>query len=438
MNLRELLQRRAQLVAQGRALLDVPAGENGDLSQEQRTQYDAIWVDINKLNEQITRLEQQEAMERSLQAATTGAGAGRPEPGDGARTLPEFVSRGMRHIRENSPELFEEPLWRQLFPYATDDYRGLFRRALRTVGAQRDMQLGPAMRALSAAEDIYGGYLVTPVQFVDRLIQAVDNLVYIRQWASVFSVPNADSLGAVSLDNDPADPTWTSELAIGTEDSTMSLGKRELHPHPLAKYIKISRTLLRKVPDVEALVRSRFAYKFGVVMENNYLNGTGAGQPLGVFTASDNGIPTTRDVSTGNTATEMRFDGLIEAKFSLKTQYWPQARWLFHRDGVKQIARLKDGEGQYIWRESVRVGEPDRILGFPCFMSEYTPSTFTTGQYVGIVGDFSFYWIADSLQMELLRLVELYAASNQVGIIARAESDGMPVLGEAFARVKLG
>jgi HK97 family phage major capsid protein len=300
----------------------------------------------------------------------------------------------------------------------------------------RGVAQAPELRALQADSDIYGGYMV-PMQQVDGLIQNVDNLVYMRQWATVYAVPNADSLGAVSLDNDPADPTWTSELDIGTEDSTMSLGKRNLHPHPLAKYIKISRTLLRKVPDVEGLVNERLGYKFAVTEENSYLNGDGSNEPLGIFTASDDGIPTSRDVSTGNETTSIKFDGMIEAKYTLKTQYWPRARWLFHRDGVKQIAKLKDGEGQYIWRESVRVGEPDRILGIPAYMSEYAPNTFTTGQYVGALGDFSNYWIADSLTMAMQRLVELFAATNQVGIVGRLESDGMPVLSEAFVRVTL-
>lgn len=305
---------------------------------------------------------------------------------------------------------------------ANEEYRQRFRRYI---------------RALQVDSDTAGGYLTVPVQMVDRLIQAVDNAVFIRQWATTFAVPNADSLGAPSLDNDPADPTWTSELKIGSEDSTMDLGRRELNPHPLAQFIKVSRTLLRKVPSVEALVTQRLGYKQSVVAENAYLNGTGANQPLGVFTADDLGIGTGRDVSSGNTTTSIKFDGLISAKYTLKAQYWPRARWTFHRDGVKQIAKLKDGNGQYIWRESVRVGEPDRVLGFPVFMSEYVPNTFTTGLYVGILGDFSFYWIADALDMDMQRLVELYAATNQVGFIIRSESDGMPVLGEAFVRVTL-
>jgi HK97 family phage major capsid protein len=61
---------------------------------------------------------------------------------------------------------------------------------------------------------------------------------------------------------------------------------------------------------------------------------------------------------------------------------------------------------------------------------------FTTGLYVGIVGDFSNYEIVDALDMQLQVLMELYAETNQNGYILRAETDGMPVLAEAFARVK--
>ena len=69
--------------------------------------------------------------------------------------------------------------------------------------------------------------------------------------------------------------------------------------------------------------------------------------------------------------------------------------------------------------------------------SEWAPSTFTTGQYVGLLGDFKHYWIADALSMQIQRLNELYAETNQDGFIARYEGDGAPALAEAFARVAL-
>ena len=107
------------------------------------------------------------------------------------------------------------------------------------------------------------------------------------------------------------------------------------------------------------------------------------------------------------------------------------------RDAMRQIAKLKDGEGQYLWRPGLTANEPDTLLNRPLNISEYAPNTFTTGLYVGLFGDLSYYWITDLLDLQIQRLVELYAATNQDGFIVRYEGDGMPVLEEAFARVTL-
>lgn len=419
MNTVEIRQKRAGLVAEARAIVDA-----GDMNAEAEARYDALMTEVTKLGDQIQRAERVQSLEAEL---ATSQGAFKPETSERGG-VPKFESRGLQGLDAGT---FQQPEWRQLEKTTKPEYRSAFRSwmGLRENRAE--------MRALQADLDVSGGYLVAPMQFVDTLIKAVDNMVFMRGLATQFSVPNAESLGAPSLDADPADPAWTAELAIGTEDSSMTFGRRELHPHPLAKYIKISRKLIQKVPGVENLVAQRLGYKFAVTLENAYLNGNGAGQALGVFTASALGISTGRDVSTGNTTTNIQFDGLLEAKYTLKGQYWPKARWIFHRDGVKKIAKLKDGDGQYIWRPDVRSGEPDVLLGVPVLMSEYAPNTFTTSLYVGIIGDFSNYWIADSMQLEFQRLVELYAATNQVGWIGRIETDGMPVLEEAFVRVKL-
>jgi HK97 family phage major capsid protein len=277
-----------------------------------------------------------------------------------------------------------------------------------------------------------------PEQLANQLIKAIDDDVFIRGLATKFQVPNAQSLGAPSLDNDPADADWTTELSTGSEDSTMSFGKRKLEPHAFAKRIKISNDLLRSgMMNPEQLVLSRLAYKFGITEEKGFMLGNGSGQPLGLFTASADGISTGRDVSTDNTTTAITFDGLLNAFYSVKSAYQRNGSWLFHRDAIKMIAKLKDGNGQYIWNASVVEGRPDTIQSRPVFSSEYVPNTFTTGLYVGMYGDFSNYWIADAMDLQIQRLDELYAETNQIGFIGRAAADGMPVLEEAFARIAL-
>jgi HK97 family phage major capsid protein len=158
---------------------------------------------------------------------------------------------------------------------------------------------------------------------------------------------------------------------------------------------------------------------------------------LGVFVASNDGIGTGRDVSTGNTTSAITYAGLVSAKMKLKAQYRSKANWLFHRDAMSMILKLTDDQNRPIWQPDMRLDMPDRVLNVPVWESEYVPNTFTTGLYVGLIGDFQHYWIAESLQTEIAVASELYMATNQNGYFCRVEFDGQPVLDEAFARVKL-
>jgi HK97 family phage major capsid protein len=307
-------------------------------------------------------------------------------------------------------------------------------------------------RALQADLDIVGGYTVMPEQFVQQILKAADNYLYLRQLATIFKVQNAQTLGVPSWDTDPDDADWTSELQTGNEDSAARTGKRELRPVPLAKRIKISNRLVNissvtgvmSVNDesqngqgsgFENFVTGRLGYKFAVTMEKAGMTGTGVGQMLGLFTASTRGVTTSQDVNTGST-TGFTFDGLIEARYSLKAPYQERAQWLFSRPGLRRIRQLKDSYGQYLWQPSLTAGEPNRLLDSPIIMSEYVPSTFSSNAYVGMYADFSWYFIAESMNFEMRRLEELYAETNQIGYIARLEADGMPAMAEAFSRLK--
>lgn len=409
----ELRQKRAKCIADARALNDLVQKESRDFTPEEQTAWDKHMDEAGKLQQRYEREERLDQIESDLN-----------ESDYTAREERSMQPAGQNGETPNQPS----------DPRSRPEYRDAFRNYL-THGMG---SISPnERRALVAGNDLQGGYIYAPTQFVSTLIKAVDNMVWIRQWATVMQVQGADSIGMPTIDNDPADADWTAEIKTGSEDSTMSFGGRSLTPHPLAKRIKISETLLRRAPNAEQLVIDRLAYKFGITKEKAYLFGSGTRQPLGIFVASSQGISTARDVSTDNTTTEMTADGLINAKYALKGQYWPRAKWLFHRDGQKQIAKLKDTTNQYLWRESVRAGEPDTLLNLPIHMSEYVPNTFTTGLYVGALGDFSMYHIAQALGFTIKYLSELYAETNQIGLIGREEEDAMPALEEAFVRVKL-
>ena len=414
MTSRELRQAAKQLIAEARQIQDAADAEERALTAEEQTNFDKYMDDALEKREAAERLERLEDAEReAAESVDNQSHEQRAEaPTDGREQLGDDVdARAQRYAEAYTRAMFYRP---------------------------EDGPDSSELRALQADLDVSGGYTVAPPQFITRLIQAVDNLTFMRGLSTVIPVTSSDAIQGVSLDTDPADPAWTAEIGALSEDSSMAFGGRSLTPNQLTKLLKISDKLMMvSALPIEQIVRERLAYKLAVTFENVYQNGTGAGQPLGVFTASAQGISTSRDVSTGNSTTAFTVDGLKEAKYSLKAQYWPRLNWLFHRDAVKMAAKLKDGEGRYIWEESVVRGEPASLLGFPVRMSEYTPSTFTTGLYVGALGDFSNYWIAELQSMRIQRLDELYAGNSQVGFKLNAWADGMPVLEEAFARVTL-
>lgn len=403
-DVKELRNKRGKLVADARALLDNAEADKRSLTTDEQTQWDTMIADQERIGQDIEREERQIELDRKM------------------------AEEALRNKDDRRADHNED----RKNPRGTDEYRNAFNAMLR--GGVQSLN-SDQVRALSAGAGSEGGFLILPEQTVNTLIKAVDDEVQIRQWATKFVMTSAASLGAPSLDADPADADWTGEILTGNEDTAMAFGKRELVPNPLAKRIKVSNKLLRQVPSVESVVMSRLGYKFGVSEEKAYMTGNGSKKPLGLFTASNDGVPTSRDVVTGS-ATDFTFDGLISAKYALKAGYQKNAKWMFHRDGVSKIAKLKDTTNQYLWQPSKKEGEPDMLLGLPVYQSEFVPNTFTTGLYVGMLADFSYYWIVDALDIQIQRLVELYAETNQTGFIGRKETDGMPVLAEAFSRIK--
>jgi HK97 family phage major capsid protein len=62
---------------------------------------------------------------------------------------------------------------------------------------------------------------------------------------------------------------------------------------------------------------------------------------------------------------------------------------------------------------------------------------FKDNELVATIGAFQYYWIVDSLNLSIQRVNELYLETDQTGFIGRKETDGMPVLAEAFIHLKI-
>ena len=427
-----LITERATLWESNKKILDLVESEERDCSGEETQEWERQTERIEVCNDQIALLDKQREQNRLMnegRGRITDAQAGmteQPPPIDGAGGGPiEIMYRGEPLDRGH-------PGYASMVERATSEYQKQFQTYLRT---------GEIGAVLKTTDDASGGTLTTTVM-LEQLIKFVDDAVVMRQLGTVLPpLTRAISLGVPSWDTDPSDYDWSAEIPATdiAEDTSPRTGNRELVPHLCTKRVDISQKLLRaSVIPMETLLNQRLAHKHAITEENAFLTGDGADQPLGIFTANANGISTGRDVAgVSGVASALDANDFSNLLFFLKPQYQRRATFLMHRDAVKKAMQLTDGESRYIWQPGLQQGVPNMILGVPVVQSELVPNTFTATNYVIMCADFSLYWIVDSLQFTIQRLDEIAALQNKVVFLGRKETDGMPVLEEAFARLQM-
>jgi len=298
---------------------------------------------------------------------------------------------------------------------------------------------GKVNAELTSGSDEKGGYTV-PAQLMEAWLRALDTATFVRRISQREFITRAGHLSAGVLQDEDSDAAWlAAENETLSEDTSTTFEGRQFIPHLMGKFFKISRNLRRTGGRAFIdRILSRMALHHARPQEKAFLIGSGVGQPLGIFTASAQGISTARDVSEGNTIMELTHDGLVNALFSLEAQYQPGAVWVMHRDVAKQVHKQKGGNGRPIYVFGKGTDQTDTLLGKPVYLTEYGPNTFTTGKYLAVVGDFhAGYVVVDGLQLDIQILEERFSETHEVGVIGRSECDGGPYNEKAFARVKL-
>jgi len=398
--------------------MDLATTEKRELTAEENAKVDLIHVDVDKL---LAEAEVEE--KRAAKQSELNAGFHTPE--QSASRRPDLENAANTGKSEN--------------PRASKKYSEAFASYLR----HGEDRMPIEQRAtLQQDNDIGGGFFATSETLLLSILKTADNILPIRNLATVYQVNRGGTLGQVTLDGDITAFSFgeAGELTTAVEDTGLAFGKRELRPRDLKrKLIKISKALLENSQiNVEQVVSDRVGYALAQGLDAAYCVGSGASGPLGLFTAHADGISTGRDVVTGS-ATGITADGLIDIQGTLKDQYDTNARWLFNREAITLIRKLKDGDQQYIWQPGLALGTQSTILGKPFIKGDNVPHVFTNGLYVGMYGDFSYYWIVDATSMSVQRLIETYALTGQIGLLFdNMAADAMPVLEEAFVRAKCG
>jgi HK97 family phage major capsid protein len=435
----EIREERATLIHEARATWTAAEAREGGATAEDRTAFDTAMDAADTMLARAKRLERLDAAEADLDKPAERRG----KPIEEERREREGRVRDAETAEGKTRKLMAYRHWLRCGE-VREDLRPEQRAASEMVSG-----LDAETRDTIIATASQGGYLVTPVQISDDIVAQMDNLVFVRELCrasgSITTVTSAQKLGIRQKTVRLNAADWTTEIGTVTADSNLAFGRRDLEPQQLTKLALVSIRTLMLSKDAEKEVNDDLAYQFSVAQENGFLNGSGSAQALGVFTPSASGIPTTQDV-TAASATVIAGDDLINVKFSLKQMYLkgPSVSWILHRNIVKSIRKIKvsstggtAGDQQYVWTPGLTEGAPDRVLDIPYGISEYAPSVQTTGLYTAVLGNFRYYRIAELPQIMIQRLVELYAATGEVGFMGRHFVDGSPVLGEAFARLKM-
>ncbi len=261
--------------------------------------------------------------------------------------------------------------------------------------------------AMSVGDNSSGGYLA-PVEWDRRVQQAQRATSPMRRLASV----QTTSVGAYTTlwSNDQWGSGWVGETAARPATTTATLSpltfaSGEIYAMPAATQRLIDDSAI----NIEQWLADSVNDEFGRQESIAFVSGNGVNKPAGFLTYVTGGANATThpggtlDVVAGGSATEITADGLITFKYGLAAPYRQNATWLMNSQTAAAIAKMKDGDGNYIWREGLTVDEPATLLGRPVAIDEGMPNIAADATPIAF-GDFRRgYVINDRIGTRVLR-----------------------------------
>lgn len=241
-------------------------------------------------------------------------------------------------------------------------------------------------KGMSAGSDPDGGYIVLP-QFSTEMTRVFGQVSPMTRLARTVSLDHGLAFEEV-IDRDQAAASWVSETGARTDTAIPTLGLFKVECAELCAMPKASQTLIDSSSiDVVAWLSQKVAEGFAVTESASFHNGNGVGKPRGILTYTTAATTdatrawgTVQHVATGTSgafptaSTSVNpADPLISVIGSLKAQYRQGAVWMMNRGTAAAIRAFKDPTGRFVWQDSLQLGQPDMLLGYPVEISEDMP-----------------------------------------------------------------
>ena len=388
MTILELRELRNKAWEGAKAFVESRRDKDGLLSAEDAKAYAEMEKKVKDYSAEIERMEQMEAMEKEMNKPVNTPIVAKPMTVDG----------------NEKPKMGR----------ASDEYKNGMLTALRTNFCQ-------VSDILQEGVDADGGYLV-PEEYDSRLIDTLEEENIMRKLGRVITTSGEHKINIAATK--PA-AAWVEEGgALTFGDATFS--QILLDAHKLHVAIKVTEELLYdNAFGLENYIIDQFGKALANAEEDAFLNGTGVGQPLGLFAKTGGG--TTAETLTA----ALKADDILNLIYALKRPYRKNASFIINDKNLAVIRKLKDNNGAYMWQPSYQAGEPDKILGYDVHTSAYAPEDAIA------FGDYSYYNIGDRGTRSFKQLTELFAGNGMIGYVAKERVDGKLILPEAVQILRL-
>ncbi|HDU8706047.1 TPA: phage major capsid protein [Morganella morganii subsp. morganii] len=313
----ELRQQKAALTEQMRSLLNKAETESRSLTTDEAKNFDELRNQSESLNAEITRYEALADEERSQ--------AGKPAGND------------------------KKP--------GNDELRSYI--------------LTGETRALSTGVPADGGYTVIP-ELNKQIMQQLTDESVMRQICTVKTIHSNEFKQLVSAGG--AVVNHGGEGQVRTETGTPKLHEVSIKLYPIYAYPKTTQEII-DFSDVDILswLATEIGDTFTDTEETDLVKGDGTKKSKGFLSYSrvakgdkerEFGVLEKLDV------TAIEADSLIDLKFKLRAKYRKNAVWVMNSNTAAKVQKLKNGNGDYIWRERLQAGDPDTLLGLPVYYLE--------------------------------------------------------------------
>ena len=265
-------------------------------------------------------------------------------------------------------------------------------------------------KALSLGTGEDGGFGV-PEEVDRNIIQLERDMSVMRTLANVIQVGSEDYKRLVNIGGGGSG--WVGETDGRPETSTPKLAQiapyfGEIYANPAITQKALDDIFF----DVEGWLADELSWTFYEEEGDSFVVGNGTKKPKG-FLAYPNSAATDKAgtrpfgtlqfVTSGAAAALSNPDRLIDLVHSLKRGYRQNAVWLGNSLTLAALRKLKDSEGNYLWRPGLEAGAPGVLLGYRYEEDEAMPDIAADSIPLGF-GDFKRgYTIADVRGTRVLR-----------------------------------